>query len=120
MAMAGDDIKKTFGRVLRRAREARGLSQERLAEAVGVSDDSIGNAERGLSIPRFEVVVELARALGVSVADFVPGAPKIAPDKVAAVQRRLERQLGDVARTLPEREVRLLVGVAKLLAAKDR
>lgn len=37
---------------IRRAREDKGLTQEQLAEAVGVSQRTIGNWERGASVPR--------------------------------------------------------------------
>jgi transcriptional regulator with XRE-family HTH domain len=40
------------GDLIRRAREARGWTQEELATAVGVGPRTIGNWERGATIPR--------------------------------------------------------------------
>ena len=42
--MDGDEI--------RRLREARGLTQEQLAKAIGVGARSVGNWERGVTIPK--------------------------------------------------------------------
>jgi transcriptional regulator with XRE-family HTH domain len=52
---------------LRAAREARGLSRERLAAAAGISTRTIARAELGEAQPVRVVVVALAMALGVEV-----------------------------------------------------
>lgn len=56
-----------FGSVLRRFREAAGLSQERLAERAGLSLRGVSDLERGVrSAPRLETVCMLADGLGLS------------------------------------------------------
>lgn len=62
-----------FGATLRRLRRERGLSQEALAEATGLSTNFVGEMERGLKAPGLGVIVRLARALDVSVHDLVAG-----------------------------------------------
>jgi transcriptional regulator with XRE-family HTH domain len=64
-------VAELFGVGLRRVRHERGLSQETLAEATGLSTNFIGEMERGLKAPGLGVVVRLARALEVSVHDLL-------------------------------------------------
>ena len=52
-----------FGRAVRRLRTARGLSQERLAEEVGIHRTYIGDVERGLRNIGLLNVDRIARAL---------------------------------------------------------
>lgn len=71
-------VAELFGVGLRRVRHERGLSQEALAEATGLSTNFVGEMERGLKAPGLGVIVRLARALDVSVhellADFTDAA----------------------------------------------
>jgi transcriptional regulator with XRE-family HTH domain len=56
---------ETFGTLLRRYRERAALSQERLAEQAGLSEDAVSILERGKrSSPRPDTVALLAKALG--------------------------------------------------------
>lgn len=64
-------VAQLFGATLRRIRVERGLSQERLAEATGLSTNYIGEMERGLKAPGLPVIVRLASALSVSVHDLL-------------------------------------------------
>ena len=50
---------------LRYWREQRGLSQEQLGQAVGVTNNAISQFERGVIKPRVQVCESLARALNV-------------------------------------------------------
>lgn len=52
-----------FGARLRQLREARGLSQNSLAERVGVSQATISSWERGVGAPDVVELVRLAKAL---------------------------------------------------------
>jgi transcriptional regulator with XRE-family HTH domain len=57
--------RKAFGQALREFREAKGVSQERLATDAGVDRSYVSLVERGIQGPTIQVVVKLARALGV-------------------------------------------------------
>jgi putative transcriptional regulator len=52
---------------LREARVARGLTQEQLADLVGVTRKTINTVERGVFLPSTVLALKLARALGASV-----------------------------------------------------
>jgi transcriptional regulator with XRE-family HTH domain len=62
---------KTFGRSIRRLRKQRGLSQEALAEACGLSRNYISDIERGVRNPGVLVLVALAKALRVPLRELV-------------------------------------------------
>jgi transcriptional regulator with XRE-family HTH domain len=53
-----------FGRLLRRAREEQGVSQERLAVRAGTSQAYLSAVERGRVSPRLEQAHRLLRCLG--------------------------------------------------------
>ncbi|WP_268847896.1 helix-turn-helix domain-containing protein [Flavobacterium aestivum] len=57
---------KHIGRNISRIRELRGIKQEVLAKAIGVTQQSVSNMEASETIEE-EKLVEVAKALGVSV-----------------------------------------------------
>jgi transcriptional regulator with XRE-family HTH domain len=59
-----------FGERLRQLREANGFTQETLARAAGVHQQSIARWERGQREPDWSVVCRLADALGVPLEAF--------------------------------------------------
>jgi len=61
-----------FGRHVRSLREARGLSQERLAEAAGVHRAVVGFIERAERDIGISHLWPLAAALGLAVGDLFP------------------------------------------------
>ncbi|MEZ6010663.1 MAG: helix-turn-helix transcriptional regulator [Hyphomonas sp.] len=60
------ELQKIFGSNVRQYRRAIHWTLEQLAAEVGVSRETIGKIERGISAPLFETVEKIARALGVS------------------------------------------------------
>jgi transcriptional regulator with XRE-family HTH domain len=60
-----------FGAVVRKLREARGLTQEQLAERADVSATYIGFVERGDNVPTLTIVIQIASALDVRAAELL-------------------------------------------------
>ncbi len=60
------DMRRLVGRNVARLRQARGLTQEQLAERSGFSQRYLSGLERGLRNPTVVSVYEIAQALGVS------------------------------------------------------
>lgn len=56
---------QVFGSNLRHHRKAKKLTQEALAEAVGVSTEMISKVERGVAAPSFQTIEKLADVLGI-------------------------------------------------------
>lgn len=63
-------VASEFAVRLRKLRADAGMSQYALAKASGVSKQAVSQLESGDSEPTWATVQKLARALGVSVADF--------------------------------------------------
>ena len=60
-----------LGRELKRERKNLGLSQEQLAQRVGLSTQYMSRIERGMHSPSFKILLELGRALGRPAASLV-------------------------------------------------
>jgi transcriptional regulator with XRE-family HTH domain len=65
------DMRKLVGRNVRRIREKKGLTQERLAEISGFSQQYISGLEQGRRNPTVITLYELAIALGVNHMELV-------------------------------------------------
>jgi transcriptional regulator with XRE-family HTH domain len=67
------DIKKRFGKRLRKLRRNKELTQEQLADMMSVSLNFIGQIERGESAPSFETMQKMADVLEVDISElFLP------------------------------------------------
>lgn len=66
--MASSALHVSFGRVIRRRREAAGLSQEDLALEADVHRTYVSILERGAGNPSLSVIDALATVLGTSIA----------------------------------------------------
>ena len=60
------DMRKLVGRNVRRVREKTGLTQEKLSEISGFSQQYISGLEQGRRNPTIVTLYELSQALGVT------------------------------------------------------
>ena len=67
--------KNMIGEYLRDLRRRRGMSQQELALALGVSKQTISNWEVGRKVPRMKVVEKIANVFGVSRNSILAGLP---------------------------------------------
>lgn len=91
------DLQKLFGRELRAARRARGLTQAELAERIERSLDMVGRLERGEIGPSFETIERVVRVLDVPAAALFGG-----EDILGAPRSGQLATLADKARQLDE------------------
>jgi len=68
-----DSVLAKLGLNVRTRREARELTQEKLAERAGLDATYISGIERGLRNPGIKNVAKLAKALGQSTAELCKG-----------------------------------------------
>lgn len=63
--------REQIGAALRRAREQAALTQMQLGERAGVDHKTVHRIEYGTSDPRLSMLLRLAAALGVPLADLI-------------------------------------------------
>lgn len=67
-----DNLAKTFmPAVLRRYRDTAGLSQQELADRVGIAKSYVSSLELGYRAPSLNLLVKIARSLGVRPGELV-------------------------------------------------
>src|SRR5262245_47359392 len=91
--MEGD---KVFAGLLKRRRNAAGLSQPQLAEKAGLSLAAVRHRAQGRREPTYPTLLQLARALGVTLNAFDPEAQDRAevpvPDATVEAPRPAEKK----------------------------
>lgn len=70
--MSNDEKKEYFIKETKRLMDERGMSQKDLAEKSGITEPSVSRYLAGKRTPRFDVVINFAKALGVKPGDLLP------------------------------------------------
>ena len=109
--MDSGELKRRFGKHVQGLRDAKGLTQEQLADRIGRSVDTVGNIERGVNATRIEVAYQIAKELDVGLSDLfafdptriataVPSRDAVAPilDMLADCDDETVRRLTDLMR----------------------
>ena len=112
--MAGVDP-KVIGKRVKEARGRARLTQADLAEAAGVTDETVSRIERGAYEPALSTAVAFSDALGVPLAWLATARAEGPP--VAPASPLFER-LAATARALEPEALRALVRMAEVLAAR--
>ena len=109
-AMAGRPPTKDappFGRRLAAARERRGLSQQELADQLGMTRSMIAYYERRAANPTSEFIEKVSEALGIPVSELIGRAAAPPKRKRPGPPAKLERQLEEI-RKLPKSKQKFL------------
>lgn len=85
------DFYRRLGDNLRQVRKRAGLSQDQVANLVGLKRTSLTNMESGRQHPPLHVLCEIVAKLNVTVGDVLPIDP--APVEGAALRKLLGKQL---------------------------
>ncbi len=104
----GRGFAKRLGDRLRAGRSAKGLTQAKLAEAVGVSNNYISMLERGQKLPTIDTLIKLAKAADTSVSELL-GDVKVADEWLDEVHT--------VARTIPKAYRKVTLEILRSIAA---
>jgi len=75
------------GAMIRKLREERKISQNKLAEAIGVSGKAVSRWETGRGYPDITLIEPLAEALGVSVIELFSGSDVVNKNKASKMLR---------------------------------
>lgn len=101
--------KELLGMRIREVRKARHLSQERLAEKVGVEPKQISRIEGGKSAPSLDTLEAIAKHLQVEMKDLFDFQHLVAEERVEEQAIRLLGMMDDQARRLALRILQALV-----------
>lgn len=104
---------KFLGARLRAARQERKITQEQLAEMVGVGVTHISHIETGNSIPSVQVLVDIVNALQCS-------ADELLCMEISRARPSLNNWLGDLVADCTEDEIKLITDMVTALKASLR
>jgi transcriptional regulator with XRE-family HTH domain len=88
----------TIGARIAQRRQSEGLTQEQVAQALGIGPEAVSRIERGVVMPTLARLVELAEALNCAVEQLIRHASDLDADLALLVQdhirslRRSDRQ----------------------------
>ena len=104
----------TFAEKLRMCRRQAGMSQEKLAEKLGVSRQAITKWETGTGMPDIENIMAISALFGISIDELLPAAVDVIFEtgqaSVSMLQRRLKLGYSRAARLVDQMEERGIVG----------
>jgi transcriptional regulator with XRE-family HTH domain len=84
------ELRTLIGQRIAEARQTAGLTQEELAERVGLAAENLSRAERGRSMLKTETLIAVADVLGVSIDDLARGR-EVTPKPVGISNRTVSR-----------------------------
>ena len=98
------------GQAIARQRGRSGLTQEEVAERLGVGNEAVSRIERGIVMPNIERLVELASIFGCEAADLLTEASMRPEDQA--------RRIYDLLSTLGSADRELIIGLVEGLAER--
>ncbi|MFI5023848.1 MAG: helix-turn-helix domain-containing protein [Alphaproteobacteria bacterium] len=114
--LKGMTLAQRIGVRIRVLRVERGLTQEKLAEAIGMAPTSISNIERGITLAPLNVLQRIGKVVGASLSELVDADHPDTARKADRERVQLETRLHAKGHTLSLRNLTILVGVAELLS----
>lgn len=90
------DIVK-FGALLRELRKERGLTQEQLAEMLGVTNRTVSRWETGTNVPDLDILIDISEFYQIDVKELLNGEKKTAAIQTEATQ--IIRQVAEYSAT---------------------
>src|ERR1051326_933986 len=107
-----------FGERLRAAREKRGMTQQELAEALGIHRPRITKYESGAMFPEGETLAAIGVVLEMSLDELILGRPSQQPDEIR--DARLRASIRELERLRDRRLVNVVVAVVDAVRSEER
>lgn len=82
-------LTELVGRAIARQRMSCGLSQEQVAESLGIGSEAVSRIERGIVMPNVQRLVELASIFGCETADLLTEGSSRPEDQARRLQSLL-------------------------------
>ncbi len=100
--------KKLLGSRIKSIREAKGLTQEGLAEKMDINTVYLSNIERGVANPTLDMLIKLTDALEIEMWELFDFGHEVS-------QRELQEVLKGFAGELDEEKLRLVVKIVRAM-----
>ena len=94
----------TFGERLLEYRNCKGLSQEKLAEKVGVTRQTVSKWETNQSVPDFDKILPLCEALGLTTEELITGEKEEKNAEIEEIVAREQILREEIAKIIAEIE----------------
>lgn len=110
----------TFGEKLKALRKSRGVSQQKLADGLGVAQSSIASYENGIREPSFSVIEKFARYFHVPFSSLMPSDEVVDNELIQQVAEALHQNpklglLFDKTRYLKDRDIDAVLSVVSAI-----
>ena len=109
-----EKMKKLLGSQVRVFRDVRDLSQQELADRIGVSKETIGKIERGSAAPSFKTLDNLCRELGISPRSLFPAGKYVRHKPASTALEELVVR----ASKLSDKDIRWLIDLIETVEKK--
>ena len=103
-------LRKAIGHEIAAARQRAGLTQDSVAELLGIGPEAVSRMERGVGSVNAERLVVLGEIFGCSSADMLLGASDSLPDQAVSIAQQLAK--------LDSADRDMVVGLVKTLALR--
>lgn len=103
---------KYIGQQIRRARNARNMTQAQLAEKVNLAQNYVGMIERGAGKPDLPTLIDIAEVLGVNF-DYLMG--RCANRECNSDCQEYEKQIISIVKTLNKQQMLFLLDIIELM-----
>lgn len=107
------NIKIILGENIKNLRKAKGLSQEKLAEIIGLERDSLSSIETGRSFTSSEVIANLANYFNVEISLLFKSGYIEHTDKELNLKKEINRLLSDCSHELLEKIYNIIITLKK-------
>lgn len=104
------ELCKRMGRALAERREARGLTQDQLAEALEIGTEAVSRMERGITMPTVQRLAELAEVYDCGIDELLIACSARTNDQAERISQILQ--------TLPEADRAMIVEVVRQIAER--
>ncbi|OWG15114.1 hypothetical protein KDK82_4362 [Delftia sp. K82] len=108
------ELFKSIGRTLAQRREAKGMTQDQVSEALQIGTEAVSRMERGLTMPTVQRLAELAEIYDCGIDELLIASSVRTNDQAELIAKILQ--------TLPEADRAMIVEVVQKIATrlKDR
>lgn len=86
-----ENFQKRLAEMIRSAREAQSLTQDRLGELINVDQSMVGNYERGKAKPRLSTLCLLVRVLNLDVNELFYGESQKNSEQLGEITRLVKQ-----------------------------